>query len=107
MLAETPGDPELRYMLAMEYVSAGDDAAAAGCFEELLRQYPNGNAVDNAYSWLAISEGCAGNEQKAKELNREIVRRFPFTRHATYARNRLANRSSGMGCYAGQFYYSY
>jgi Tfp pilus assembly protein PilF len=37
MLAETPDDPELRYMLAMEYVSAGDDAAAVGCFEELLR----------------------------------------------------------------------
>jgi Tfp pilus assembly protein PilF len=41
MLADEPNDPELRYMLAMEYVSAGDDTAAAGCFEELLRRSPD------------------------------------------------------------------
>jgi len=28
MLADTPSDPELRYMLAMECVSAGDDTGA-------------------------------------------------------------------------------
>ncbi len=41
MLADEPNDPELRYMLAMEHVSRGDDAAAAGCFEELIRLAPN------------------------------------------------------------------
>ncbi len=41
MLADEPNDPELRYMLAMEYVSAADDIAAVHCFEELLRQNPN------------------------------------------------------------------
>jgi tetratricopeptide (TPR) repeat protein len=41
MLAEAPDDPELHYMLAMEYVSAGDDAAAVRCFEELLRRCPD------------------------------------------------------------------
>jgi predicted Zn-dependent protease len=41
MLAEEPDDPELRYMLAMEYVSAGDDGAAARCFEELMRRCPD------------------------------------------------------------------
>ena len=41
LLADAPDDPELRYMLAMEYVSAGDDAAAVRCFEELLRQSPD------------------------------------------------------------------
>jgi Tfp pilus assembly protein PilF len=40
MLANEPTDPELRYMLAMEYVSAGDDAGAVGCFEELIRVTP-------------------------------------------------------------------
>ena len=40
MLAEEPNDPELRYMLAMEHVSAGDDTAAARCFEELIRLSP-------------------------------------------------------------------
>lgn len=41
MLAEEPNDPELRYMLAMDYVSAGDDVAAASCFEDLIRVAPN------------------------------------------------------------------
>jgi predicted Zn-dependent protease len=38
MLADEPNDPELRYMLAMEHVSGGDDAGAVRCFEELLRR---------------------------------------------------------------------
>src|SRR4051794_40855917 len=41
MLAEEPNDPELRYMLAMEHASAGDDAAAVVCFEELFRRPPD------------------------------------------------------------------
>jgi predicted Zn-dependent protease len=41
MLVETPNDPELRYMLAMEYVSAGDDAGAVRCFQELIQAVPN------------------------------------------------------------------
>jgi predicted Zn-dependent protease len=41
MLAEDPHDPFLRYGLAMEHVSAGDDAAAAQCFTELLAASPD------------------------------------------------------------------
>lgn len=41
MLKDEPNDPELRYMLAMEHVSAADDSAAAACFEELLRRNPD------------------------------------------------------------------
>ncbi len=41
MLTDAPDDPELRYMLAMEYVSAGDDAAAVRCFGELMRRCPD------------------------------------------------------------------
>lgn len=40
MLAEEPNDPELRYMLAMDFVSAGDDGGAARCFEDLIRVAP-------------------------------------------------------------------
>lgn len=40
MLAEEPNDPELRYMLGMEYVSAGDDEAAARVFEDLIAVVP-------------------------------------------------------------------
>ena len=41
MLAEEPNDPELRYALAMEYVSTGDDASAVRCFEELSNRAPD------------------------------------------------------------------
>ena len=41
MLTDEPNDPELRYMLAMEHASAGDDSAAVLCFEELLRRTPD------------------------------------------------------------------
>ena len=41
MLAEEPNDPELRYMLAMEYVSLGDDAGSVAKFEDLIAVAPN------------------------------------------------------------------
>ena len=40
MLKEEPNDPELRYMLAMDHVSAGDDASAVRCFQELIAVAP-------------------------------------------------------------------
>ena len=36
MLADDPNDPFLRYGLAMEYVSQGDDEQAVRCFRELI-----------------------------------------------------------------------
>src|SRR5262245_29139146 len=41
MLAEQPDDPELHYMLAMEHVSAGDDAEAVRRFEQLVALAPD------------------------------------------------------------------
>jgi Tfp pilus assembly protein PilF len=41
MLAEDPNDPFLRYGLAMEYVSAGQDEEAVRCFEQLLQTSPD------------------------------------------------------------------
>jgi Flp pilus assembly protein TadD len=41
MLAEDPNDPFLRYGLAMEHVSAGQDMEALRCFQELLQVAPD------------------------------------------------------------------
>jgi cytochrome c-type biogenesis protein CcmH/NrfG len=41
MLADDPNDPFLRYGLAMEYVSQGDQAQAVRCFRELLAVAPD------------------------------------------------------------------
>lgn len=40
MLQNEPNDPELRYMLAMEHASEGDDVGAVRCFEELIAVAP-------------------------------------------------------------------
>ena len=40
MLLDDPNDPELRYMLAMEYAGEGNDAEAVRCFEELIAVAP-------------------------------------------------------------------
>jgi cytochrome c-type biogenesis protein CcmH/NrfG len=41
MLELEPNDPELRYMLAMEVASGGDDAGAVACFHDLLERCPD------------------------------------------------------------------
>src|SRR5262245_34408908 len=41
MLADDPTDATLRYMLAMEHASQGDDASAARCFRELMDNTPD------------------------------------------------------------------
>ncbi|HWG47937.1 MAG TPA: hypothetical protein VN688_34560 [Gemmataceae bacterium] len=41
MLAEDPNDPFLRYGLAMEHVSAGQDEEAVRCFQGLLQVAPD------------------------------------------------------------------
>jgi tetratricopeptide (TPR) repeat protein len=41
MLADDPNDAFLRYGLAMEYVSAGQDEEAVQCFQQLLEATPD------------------------------------------------------------------
>ena len=41
MLAEDPNDPFLRYGLAMEHVSTGDDLSAVNCLQELIAVAPD------------------------------------------------------------------
>lgn len=41
MLKDMPDDPELRYMLAMEHASEGDDESAVRCFREIFEIAPD------------------------------------------------------------------
>jgi hypothetical protein len=74
-----------------EAVIVGDMVKATATFDELRQRYPEANAIDNAYSWMAIGWTCVGQPAKAREIDQEIVRLFPLTRHARYARERLQN----------------
>ncbi len=86
MLAEEPNDPELRYMLAMDYVGTGDDAEAVRCFAELIQvapEYPpayhqGGRALQRlnrlAEARTMLSEGIPvaqrqGNHHAAGEMS--------------------------------------
>lgn len=67
MLAEDPNDPFLRYGLAMEYVSAGEDEEAVRCFRELLRV-----AADYVPAYMQAGRALARlqRDEEARELFR-------------------------------------
>ena len=91
---EFPGSKLLDDVYAEQVFAQGvmlqDVKAAEATFKSLIRKYPNGNAIDNAYSWMGILYRCAGRKDDAESVNREILRRFSLTRHAKYARERMA-----------------
>ncbi|MBG0802204.1 hypothetical protein IYW40_12060 [Methylocystis sp. H4A] len=95
---EFPSSPLLDDVLAeqifAESVIVGDMAKAVTTFDALRRDHPRGNAIDNAYSWMAIGWTCAGQPAKARQIDKEIIRLFLFTRHARYARERIQNPSA-------------
>jgi tetratricopeptide (TPR) repeat protein len=95
MSAEFPASKLLDDVLAEQLFAQGfmkkDLNAAQVTFRKLITDYPNGNAVDNAYSWMAIILRCQGQIPEAEKMNREIIRRYPLTRHAAYAKARLAD----------------
>jgi Tfp pilus assembly protein PilF len=67
MLADDPDDPFLRYGMAMEYASAGDEAAALRCFQELLQVAP-----DYVPAYVQAGQLCVrmNREDEAKALYR-------------------------------------
>lgn len=68
LLADDPNDTFLRYGLAMEHVSAGDDEAAVRCFGEVL-------ALDAAHVAAYMQGGLALNRLGRTEEARELLMR--------------------------------
>jgi tetratricopeptide (TPR) repeat protein len=87
--ASTLLDDTMAEQVFAEAIVVGDMVKATATFNTLRQKYTTANAIDNAYSWMAIGWTCAGQPVKARELDQEIVRRFPSTRHALFARKRL------------------
>jgi Tfp pilus assembly protein PilF len=67
LLAQDPNDSFLRYGLAMEYVSAGQDEEAVRCLRELL-------ARDANYVPAYLQAGRALMRQGADDEAREVLR---------------------------------
>ncbi|MCP4314783.1 MAG: hypothetical protein GY789_01765 [Hyphomicrobiales bacterium] len=84
-------DDGIAEQVLAEAVIIGDMERATETFDLLRRRFPNANALDNAHSWMAIGWTCKGRPDKAREIDRQILRLFPLTRHAGYARQRTEN----------------
>jgi hypothetical protein len=97
MQREFPDSKLLNDAMAEQIYAQGiemqDPVAAQQTFQKLIVAFPNGNAVDNAYSWMSIILRSACKTDEEQTMERELIRRFPLTRHARYARERLAKPS--------------
>jgi Tfp pilus assembly protein PilF len=69
-LAETPDDPELRYALAMEYRSLGDDERTADSLQKLIADQPQYVA---SYLMLAQTLVKLVRDDEAKDVLRRGV----------------------------------
>ena len=88
MLADDPNDPFLRYGLAMEYVSAGDDEGAVRRFRELFAVDPEnvpgymqiGKALVNlgrtAEARAALTRGIEAAQRKGDAHAAEEMQNF-------------------------------
>ena len=65
LLAADPNDAFLRYGLAMEYVSEGDDAGAVRCFRELLAAAPD---YVPAYMQAGLALSRQGHTDEARAV---------------------------------------
>jgi Flp pilus assembly protein TadD len=65
MLADSPNDAELHYMLAMEHAGRDDDAGAVRCFRKLLEVAPQHVA---AYHQAGRALHRLGRPDEAREV---------------------------------------
>ena len=96
-------DDALAEQVFVEGMLMSDMDAAREALDDLVRRAPEGsNAIDNGYSWMEISLRCEGLDAEADEINGDIVRLFPFSRHAQYALGRAAHPNRvNRGCDGG------
>ena len=70
MLAEDPDDPFLRYGLAMEHISTGDDLSAVNCLQDLVAVAPD---YVPAYQQLGQTLLRQGRTAEARQAWRQGV----------------------------------
>jgi Flp pilus assembly protein TadD len=70
MLAETPDDAELRYFLAMAYVSTADNDSALACFRQLAAESP---AYVPAYVQCGQLLAKLGRDDEARDVFRKGI----------------------------------
>jgi tetratricopeptide (TPR) repeat protein len=99
LAVEFPSSQLLDDALAEQVFALGfeldDVAGAEAAFQKLLELTPDGNAVDNGYNWMVLILCYAGGRaEDAKQLDFDLIKRFPLTRHALNASKRNFARCS-------------
>ena len=77
VLAETPGDPQARFLKGLILTEQGDSKDAIQVFEELTRDYPD---LPEPYNNLAVIYARQGHYEKAREALEKSIRT-----HSSYA----------------------
>src|SRR5262249_31785521 len=75
MLASEPSDIFLRYGLAMEHVSEGDDAGATSCLKELLQLAPDYVPAYLQLGQAYVRQGAADAARIQLQTGIEVARR--------------------------------
>lgn len=72
LLADDPNDPFLRYGLAMEHVSQGDDATAVQQFRDLIALHPHAPYIP-AFLMCAQALARLGKEGEAADVLKQGI----------------------------------
>ena len=75
MLASEPADIFLRYGLAMEHISEGDDARAIGCFRDLLQMAPDYVPAYLQLGQALLRQGATDDAKVQLRCGIEVARR--------------------------------
>ncbi len=68
---------------------SADDETARDWFRKTIDSYPNGNAIDNCYNWIAWSYYKEGNYQESFNYYSLLLEREPLSRFVEYAKNQI------------------
>ena len=85
-------DAYVELLYTQAFVLRANTSSVDATFRFIAERFPKQNAVDNAYNWYAIYLHCMKDYSGARNVNLDIIRKFPITRHAIYATERLASR---------------
>jgi TolA-binding protein len=80
---------EAEFFYALSFAQEGHYAEGAGKLREFIKDYPGSSWTPQAYFELAGCEKNLGNGKTARPIYEKIIRDYPFTPWAVYARDQI------------------
>jgi len=82
-------DEKARFFLGKMYADSGDHKKAIITFQEFIDKYPKSKNIANAVYSQADSFMALGQKQEAQVFFKDVMQRFPRTKEASLAKQRL------------------